>query len=216
MGRDDWKGNETTLAGLRKRLETTDLLPGHVVLLEGIAQTMTRLEKTGVPTIGALRAKLKSAKSLAALASAAHVAPEYLTVLRRALEGWFPKPEPLGAFDWLAAASLERLRAAGFETTEQLHAASLSDRALAQRVGLRAEELADWIALADLSRVQWVSPAFARALVAAGFDSAAKIAGADAEALFEAVVKANEGARFYKGKVGLRDIKRVVAAAGYA
>lgn len=36
-----------------------------------------------------------------------------------------------------------------------------------------------------------------------------------AEALFQAVTKANRDAKFYKGAVGLRDIKRLVAAARY-
>lgn len=36
-----------------------------------------------------------------------------------------------------------------------------------------------------------------------------------AEALFQAVTKANRDAKFYKGAVGLRDIKRLVAAASY-
>jgi hypothetical protein len=70
--------------------------------------------------------------------------------------------------------------------------------------------------LSDLSRVQWVSPTFARTLVAAGFTGAAEVSMADPEALYEAVMQANENARFYKGKVGLRDIKRLIAAAAYA
>lgn len=56
---------------------------------------------------------------------------------------------------------------------------------------------------------------FARVLVASGFDSAPKVAGADPDALYEAVATANENARFYKGKVGLRDMKRLVVAASF-
>jgi hypothetical protein len=71
------------------------------------------------------------------------------------------------------------------------------------------------VQLADLTRVQWVSPTAARMLVEAGYDSVSKLAVADAEDLCEALVRINEGGRFFKGKIGLRDIKRLVKAASY-
>lgn len=119
-------------------------------------------------------------------------------------------------FDWLDASLLAKLANVGIENTEQLHLAASSGRGLlAKKIGVRVDDLAEALALADLSRVQWVSPTFARVLVAAGFDSAAKVASADAEDLCKAVAKANENSKYYKGKVGLRDIKRLVAAASY-
>ena len=63
--------------------------------------------------------------------------------------------------------------------------------------------------------MQWTSPTFARVLVAAGIDGAAALAEADADALCAAVAAANEDARYYRGKVGLRDIKRLIEAARY-
>jgi hypothetical protein len=49
----------------------------------------------------------------------------------------------------------------------------------------------------------------------AGYDSAAKVAAADFEDLHQALIRVNEGNRFFKGKIGLRDIKRLIQAAGY-
>ena len=43
------------------------------------------------------------------------------------------------------------------------------------------------VRLADLARVQWVSPTVARMLVEAGYDSASKVAAANAEDLYEAL-----------------------------
>ncbi len=69
--------------------------------------------------------------------------------------------------------------------------------------------------LADLTRVQWVSPTVTRMLVEAAYDSASKVAAADAEGLYEALVRVNDGDRFFKGKISLRDIKRLIQAASY-
>ncbi len=68
--------------------------------------------------------------------------------------------------------------------------------------------------LADLSRVQWVSPTFARALYEAGYGSCSDVAAARAEDVYEAVLRANGGGKYYKGKVGLRDMRRLVQLAG--
>ena len=76
-------------------------------------------------------------------------------------------------------------------------------------------DLLEFMVISDLCRIQWVSPTFARVLVASGITSAAAVAKADPEALFHAISKANEDAKFYKGKIGLRDVRRLVAAATY-
>jgi hypothetical protein len=41
------------------------------------------------------------------------------------------------------------------------------------------------------------------------------VAAAEAEDLCEALEVVNEGDRFFKGKIGLRDIKRLIRAASY-
>ena len=206
--------DRTKLGDLRKRLEATDLIPSHQPLLDGIGRNFAALEKAGCTSLRALRTRLKNAKAIAALAKDADVDACYLSLLRRVVEGFFPKPQPLSAFDWLKAGTLAKLKKAGITNTEQLHLAG-GPAALTKKTRLTAKELSKPVALADLSRVQWVSPTFARVLVAAGFDRAAKIARAEPEALCKAVETANENARFYKGKVGLRDVKRLIVAASY-
>lgn len=69
--------------------------------------------------------------------------------------------------------------------------------------------------LADLMRVQWVSPTFARMLIVAGYGNVAKVAAANADDLCKALSSINAGDRFFKGKIGLRDVKRLVQAASY-
>lgn len=192
------------------------MIPSQLPLLEGIGRNFAALEKAGCTSLGALRARLKNAKALAALSQASRVDPDYLALLRRAVEGFFPKPVNLDVFDWLAAQTREKLGMTGICNTAQLYDVAASGlAALAKKSGLSVKALAEPVALADLSRVQWVSPTFARALVTAGFTSAAKLAAADPETVFEALQTANAGARFYKGMIGLRDIKRLVAAASH-
>ncbi|HPJ97431.1 MAG TPA: hypothetical protein PK022_08970 [Syntrophales bacterium] len=56
---------------------------------------------------------------------------------------------------------------------------------------------------------------FGPMLTAAAHDNAAKVAAAYPETLHLEILRVNEGEKFFKGKIGLRDIQRVVFAAGY-
>ena len=207
-----------SLDDLRKRIEETDLVPSRVSLLDGINTKTKVLEQHGVRTLASLRKELKNSKRLEALSKATDIETQYLILLRREIEGYFPKPPALKAFDWLPGGEIAKLEEKGI-----LHAAALYEAAcsvesrteLAKSTGVDVAILEALVRLADLTRVQWVSPTAARMFVEARYDSASKVAAADAEDLCEALVRVNEGDRFFKGKIGLRDIKRLIRAASY-
>lgn len=206
----------TDISSLQARLEDTDLIPSQIPLRDGLGEKMTALRESGIESIADLRAALKSAKSLASLSERSGVAPDYLKLLKRTVNGFFPKPRSLGEVDWLDESTVAALRKAGIRNTKQLFEATEAETAdVARQTGADPEDLAELGTVADLCRIQWVSPSFARVLMAAGMVDAAAIARADAEALYAAIAEANEGAKFYKGKVGLRDVRRLVTAAGY-
>lgn len=207
----------TKLRALQKRLQSTDLIPSQEPLLEDISAKMSALGKAGIASLADLRAALKTTKALEALAQQSGVDTAYLQLLRRAVNGFFPKPRSLDELDWLDKRAAAGLKKAGIRNTRQLfEAASKGAGRLAKETGADKKSLSAFVAIADLCRIQWVSPGFARALAAAGFTNAAAVADADPETLYEAVAQANAGAKFYKGKVGLRDMKRLVDAAAYA
>jgi hypothetical protein len=52
-------------------------------------------------------------------------------------------------------------------------------------------------------------------LLEAGCTGSAKLAKADADELYEALACVNAGDKYFKGRIGLRDVKRLIVAAGY-
>jgi hypothetical protein len=207
-----------SLDDLRERIEATDLVPSRASLTDKIAEKMKALEEVGIITLAALRNELKNSGRLAAVAAKTGIDPQYLSLLRREIESYFPKPAALRVFDWLPQDEIAKL-----EQLEIGNTATLYDRTnsaekrfgLAKSSGVDASTLEILARLADLMRVQWVSPTFARMLTVAGYDSAAKVASANADDLCQALAEINAGDRFFKGKIGLRDIKRLVHAASY-
>jgi len=207
------------LDDLRKRIEATDLVPSRASLLDKIEMKMKALEQQGITTLAGLRNELKNSRRLEALAKSTGIGTEYLTLLRREIEGWFPKPSPLKDFDWLPKGEIANLEKIGIRDAAALYEATDSKpkrTALAKSTGADIATLETFAHLVDLTRVQWVSPTAARMLVEAACDGAAKLAAADANELYEALLRVNARDRFFKGNIGLRDIKRLIQAARYA
>lgn len=204
------------LNALQNRLQKTDLIPSHEPLLNDIAEKMTLINDAGLHSLEDLRTELKTATSLALLSKNTGIDINYLKLLRRAINGFFPKPRPLKDVDWLGTDAVVRLDKAGIKNTQQFFDTACGDvTGLVKRTGISQKNALELGAISDLCRIQWVSPTFARALTAAGFTNAAAVAQASPEDLYQAIIKANRQAKFYKGKIGLRDIKRLVAAAAY-
>jgi len=209
---------EISLDDLLKRLEETDLVPGRASLLDGIESKFKALEQQGIITLADLRKELKNSKRLEAVATLTGLDTNYLVLLRREIESFFPKPIALKALDWLPQGEIARLEEYGLRDTAAVYEAAsrsknLSD--LAKKTGLDVAMLEKFVQLADLTRVQWVSPTVARMLVEADYDSAFIVAAADAGDLCDSLMRVNAGGRFFKGKIGLRDIKRLIRAAGH-
>ena len=85
----------------------------------------------------------------------------------------------------------------------------------ADEIGIDRETMDYLVNLAELCRVQWVSPITGRMLIDAGYECCQKLASADADELYEAMNRVNENGKFFKGTIGLRDIKRLIRAARY-
>jgi hypothetical protein len=209
--------SKLTLSDLKAKLERADLIPSQLPLLDGIGGKMSALKKAGVSSLEDLSAALRGSRGPASLSSKSGVAEDYLVLLRRALEGFRPKPARLGEYPGVEPEVVEALAALGFRDSKGLYEAasdSASAAVLARKAAVPAKAVRELLCLCCLSRVQWVSPAFARTLYEAGYESAAALASARPEDVYESVLRANEGGRFYKGKVGLRDMGRLVALAG--
>ena len=202
---------------LKTRIKETDLVPSRTVLLEDIDGIFVKLENVGIHTLADLRQALKTSKKLGALSEETGIDSGYLTILRREIEGYFPKAYPLDDFKWLDDAEIARITGSGYKNTALLYEAIESsgiEAVYGANGGSQsfAEELT---ALIGLTRIQWVSPLTAKMLFEAGYKNAASMISADAEDLAAALDRVNADNKYFKGKLGLRDIKRLIKAADY-
>lgn len=82
-------------------------------------------------------------------------------------------------------------------------------------LGIDTQTINDLFCLVNLTRIQWISPLAARCLFSAGYNNVKKAAKANAEKMCNELDRINKEKGFFKGKIGLRDIRRLIKAAAY-
>lgn len=210
--------NKVQIENLMSRIIESDLVPSRRKLLEDIEINLNKLREYGIYTMADLRKSFKNPKNIGLLAEKTNIEVEYLTLLRREVESYFPKVYPLSAFDWLEKDQLAKLEAKGYKNTALLYEAfEIPSRReeINASTGLEKSFAQEIFSLVDLTRIQWVSPIFSKMLVEAGYNSAKSIAEANAKELHEAVEKINRKNRYFKGKIGIRDVARLIKSASY-
>jgi len=215
----DYSKPETvSLSDLKTRIRSTDLVPSRAGLLEDIDAIFEKLSQRGISSWMDLQKCIKNPKHLDDFAKEAGIDLLYLVLLRRETEGYHPKPFDVKAIDWVSQETITKLTENGISNSETLFS-RFNETALqvefADEVGIDRETMNYLVRLAELCRVQWVSPTTGRMLIEAGYEDCQKLASADADELYEAMNRVNENGKFFKGTIGLRDIKRLIKAAKY-
>ncbi len=211
------KAEEITLDGLKARIIETDLVPSRKMLLDDIDENFSKLERSGLKTMADFRKAAKTKKSTDALYKQTAIGVEYLTLLRREVESYFPKAFPLSDFTWLDPEGIAQLIESGYKNTALLFEAIEASGKDAVLKAARTEPAfaAELHSLVCLTRIQWVSPLTAKMLFEAGYPDVKSIAEADAEKLSATIDAVNTANKYFKGKIGLRDVNRLVKSAGY-
>lgn len=203
---------------LMNRIAESDLIPSRESLRDGIEAKFESLENHGIKTLADLRRELNNTKRREVLAHLTGLAPDYLVLLRREVEGYFPKPCPLRDLDWIPVDDVAKIESFGIHNTAMIvdgGYASSSTEGSSVSPGIAPDAWKTIAAVAELVRIQWVSPTFARTLVAAGYDTVTVVAVADPIVLERAIARVNAGNRFFKGRIGLRDVRRLIASARF-
>lgn len=207
-----------TLDELQKRIEETDLVPSRSSLLENIKDNFAVLKKNGYVTFADLRRDLKNSKNIPAISKKTEISSEYLTLLRREIESYFPKAFPTRSFDWLPKKEIEKIEKQGYKNTALLFDvlnSSKKRKEISNDLGIETQIIDALSRLVDLTRIQWISPVAARMLISAGYNDARSVAKANAEKMCNELDKVNKENNYFKGKIGFRDIKRLIKAASY-
>jgi hypothetical protein len=198
------------LEKLRDYLKHIRLLPSQQILKEDLDSHFAALDAHGIGNLAQLQAALKNNSAVQSFAAQTEIPPDYLMLLRREVNSYLPKPIKLSDFPGVKSEVVARLEKMGIKNTIHLYDRILSpeDRDnLAREVEVPIADILDLTRLTDVGRLKWVGPKFARLLVETAYNTVEKIATAEHEDLYEALVRTNEALQIYRGNFGAGDLK---------
>ncbi|MCP4674643.1 MAG: DUF4332 domain-containing protein [Deltaproteobacteria bacterium] len=165
-----------SLDSFHKNLASRELIPSRVMLKERLRERFDAIRSAGVNDLGELTTALKNKPKVETFSKKTGLDVEYLTLLRREANSYFPNPVPLGKFSGIDKDVPQRLEPLGIKNSKQLfeRAAGAKDRtALSSESGVPIDRLHELFCLSDLLRLYGVGPVFAKMLYDIGVDAAA-------------------------------------------
>ena len=205
-----------TIDDYRIKLESAYLPPSRMMLKDRLDERFGYFKSIGIANVNELIRLLKKKDKFATLSKIECLSGDYLTILLRELNSTLPKPNKISEFQGVAIETVMRLEKIGIKNTEKLYEKVISEtdrQHLANATGINYMEIMELTKLADLSRIKWVGVTFARMLYEIGIDTVEKASKADPEKLHSSINQYNKENNFYKGQIGLNDIKIFVNAA---
>jgi len=208
--------SKISLAQYVNSLKTGYLPPSRKILLVDIENQFQAIKKQGIENVEELRTALKTRKKLEDFTAKSGISQEYLVILIREINSSIPKPNRLKDFPDISSDIIQKLESIGIKNTLHLYKrvrTPFERNRLISETGINGESILQLTKLTDLSRVRWVNHTFAYMLHEAGFKTVKELADADAVEMHKAIKDLNNERRFFKGNIGLNDIRICIHAA---
>ncbi len=205
-----------SIENYKKQLETRDMIPSRKILKENTVERFCYFKSIGIKNVYELLQTLKKKDVFLKLSKVKCFTEEYLTILLRELNSIQPKPNKIKEFAGISPDVISGLEKIGIKDTVRLFdkVKNADDRKeLAKTANISDEDLLELTKLTDLSRIKWAGATFARMLYDAGIDTVEKVAKTKPEELYQKIHQLNKEKKYYKGQIGLHDMKIFVEAA---
>lgn len=198
-----------TLEDFFTKLQDVSVLPSQKILRDTPKKDFLRLRESGIRHAGDLLTALKSKDKAAQVSQATGLSSEYLTLVRRELDRYQPKPILFKDIPGLKEDVLEKLKRNGVNNTMHLFDRVIraqNRQELARQTGISLDDVVELTKLTDVCRIMWTTPSFARLLVEAGYDSVPMIAVSDPAAMYAELAATNGEKMYLKSRLGERDV----------
>jgi hypothetical protein len=200
----------------RAKLESSDLLPSRMILRDKLDERFNYLKSIGISNVFELQQTLKKKNKFEELANVSCLSDDYLTILLREINSIQPKPNKIKEFSGIAPVTISKLEQLEIKDTLALFdkvTTPKSRKELAAKTGIDELEILELTKLTDLSRIKWVGATFARMLYDMGIDTVEKASKANFAELHKMINQINKERNYFKGQIGLNDMKLFVSAA---
>ncbi len=205
-----------SIGSYQERLKSAYLPPSRMILKTMLQPRFDYFRNIGIENVQELLTILKKKDKITELALVDILNLEYLTILLREIKSMHPKPNRIKDFEGISNATIYTLEKDGIKNTKVLFdkvKTKTTRKELAEKLKINESEILELTKLADLSRIKWVGATFARILYDLGVDTVEKTTQIEPILLHKEINRINKERNYYKGKIGLNDVKILINAA---
>lgn len=199
------------------RIKKTDLVPSLDPIKEKADEILTKFEADGLNNLEEIRKSLSSKKKLTDIALRLQIDENLLVLFKREIEGWIAKDRSIDEFDWIPIKNRKLLKEYGIssskEAFEKLNSAAAREE-ISESLKIDEETLREIYGISNLMRIRWLSPTFTRIFYDLHY-TVEKLHQARADLLAKEVDDYNRKVHYYKGKIGERDMNRIILESQY-
>lgn len=191
-------------------LQSMEMIPSWMILKEHINQKMDSITQQGVSNLDELVTVLKTKKKVEAFSDISGIEVDYLTILRRMVNGYLPKPNKFSDSPLFSQDLLNKLP---YKTTKSLYGLIITEKQrkdLSLETDIAVDDILLLSKYTDVSRIRWVNHTFATVLILTGYDRVEIIAVSDYSTLYETIKSWNDKENYYKAVISKNDMKRLV------
>lgn len=199
--------SKLTLEAYKALLKNNYLIPSMMLLREGIDERFEKIVSIGIETTQDLNEALKNKKKLESFVNKSGLDEKYSATLKRAVSSLKPPVRKLNDYPTIDEAIKAKMSLIGLKSSKDLYDAieAKTLESVAGDLEIDSTQMSYLKSLVVVTRLRYVSPLYATALVEAGYDSIKKISEAEKSVLCEQVEEANQRLSLYKAKLGEND-----------
>jgi hypothetical protein len=163
-----------SLKKFKSDLISRKLIPSRQPLKTGLDEKFCTFQDLGWENLADFKNALNNKKSIESLSEETGIESDYLTLLRREVNSYFPNPVSLEKFSDFSPEHILQLAEQGIKNSKHLFERLNNEdglRSLMIETGIPVHVLQELGALCDLVRAYGVGPAFARILYDTGIHS---------------------------------------------
>ena len=194
-------------------LKSQYLIPSRQILHEKIDENFKLFKNCGFKYLSELKQALSTSAKMDKLSKETGISSEYLNILRRELGTFDKKGISFSDFPIIDKTTISKLVKKSIKNTKdffEYYYKENNEKKLSEDLGISVEMVKCLFSLSCLVRINGIAALAAVTWYEAGYKSIKDIIGSTKEEMLNKVTKTNEEKKYYKAKLGLKDMQFVI------
>ena len=194
-------------------LKGQNLIPSRQILHENIDENFKIFKSCGFKNLADLKQAISTSAKIDKLSKEIKISSEYLNILRIELGTFDKTGVPFKDFPIIDKNTISKLDKKGIKNTKDFYEyyyKENNEKRISDESGISTEMTKCLISLSSLVRINGIGALAAVTFYEAGYKTIKDIISSTKEKMLEKITKINDEKKYYKAKLGLKDMQFVI------